>query len=458
VTRTTLAACRWNLSAASSSGGAVSAAVRRISITVAIAAAVVSLSASQGMAQDPVIAAAGDIACDPLDPGYNGGLGTPDRCQQKATSDLLVTGELSAVLMLGDMQYDSASAANINAVYHPTWGRVKSITRPVIGNHEGGGAGYYNYFNGVGVNDGPAGPRGRGYYSFDLGSWHLVALNSNCSQVSCGTGSIQERWLRADLAAHPATCTLAYWHDPRYSSGHDGSHVTLQPFWKALSDAGAEIVLSGNSHNYERFAPLDVNGQRTASGGIRQFVVGTGGAFFTGLGSSRLGGSEVAQNNTFGVLKLTLHPTSYDWQFVPIAGGTFTDSGSGACSVPPPPPPPPPGPPAAPADTTAPVITNLRVTRKRFKRRTKFRWGLSEAAGVRFVIERRTTKPRKGGVRYKPVGTFAQAGIQGHNARRFRGRVGNRRLRAGVFRATVRARDGAGNRSRRAQVKFRIVR
>lgn len=451
MTRTSLAA---GTSADNRQAQVMGAGVRRISAAVAIAAAVFQLSASEAVAQDPVIAAAGDIACDPADPGYNGGNGTPDRCQQKATSDLLVTGELSAVLMLGDMQYDSASAANINAVYHPTWGRVKSITRPVIGNHEGAGGGYYNYFNGVGVNDGPAGPRGRGYYSFDLGSWHLVALNSNCSQVSCGTGSIQERWLRADLAAHPATCTLAYWHDPRYSSGHDGSHVTLQPFWEALSDAGAEIVLSGNSHNYERLAPLDVNGQRTASGGIRQFVVGTGGAFFTGLGSSRLGASEVAQNNTFGVLKLTLHPTSYDWQFVPIAGGTFTDSGSGICSAPPPPPPPPP---AAPADTTAPVITNLRVTRKRFERRTKFRWTLSEAAGVRFVIARRT-KAGKGRARYKRVGTFAQAGIQGHNGRRFRGRVGKRRLKPGVFRARVRARDGAGNRSGTAQVKFRIVR
>jgi acid phosphatase type 7 len=433
----------------------VSAAVRRVSTAVAIAAAIVPLSASQAMAQDPVIAAAGDIACDPADPGYNGGNGTADRCQQKATSDLLVAGGLSAVLMLGDMQYDSPTAANIAAVYHPTWGRVKSITRPVIGNHEGAGTGYFNYFNGVGVNDGPAGQRGRGYYSFDLGGWHLVALNSECTQVSCGAGSIQEQWLRADLAAHPAMCTLAYWHTPRYSSGHDGSHVTLHPFWKALSDAGAEIVLSGHSHNYERFAPLDVNGTRTASGGMRQFVVGTGGAFMTGGLSNPLGASEVVQNNTFGVLKLTLHPTSYDWQFVPIAGGSFTDSGSGGCNGQAPPPPP--APPVAPADTTVPVITDLRVTRKRFKRRTKFRWGLSEAAGVRFVIARKT-KAGRGGVRYKRVGTFAQAGIQGHNGRGFRARIGNRRLRAGVFRARVRARDGAGNRSRTAKVSFRIVR
>jgi hypothetical protein len=432
----------------------VSAAVRRITTAVAIAAAVVPLSASLAWAQDPVIAAAGDIACDPTDPGYNGGNGTADRCQQKATSDLLVGAGLSAVLMLGDMQYDAPTADRIAAVYDPTWGRVKSITRPVLGNHEGSGENYFNYFNGVGVNDGPAGPRGRGYYSFDLGGWHLVALNSNCTRVSCGAGSIQEQWLRADLAAHPAMCTLAYFHEPRYSSGHDGSHVTLHPFWRALSEADAEIVLSGHSHNYERLAPLDVNGQRTASGGMRQFVVGTGGAFMTGL-STRLGASEVIQNTTFGVLKLTLHPTSYDWQFVPIAGGTFTDSGSGACSSLAAPPPPPP--PVAPADTTAPVITNLRVTRKRFKRRTTFRFELSEAAGVRYVVARET-KRRKGGVRYRKVGAFTQTGVPGHNGRRFRGRIGKRRLKGGVFRARVSARDAAGNRSRTAQVRFRIVR
>lgn len=431
----------------------MTATARRISTAAAIAVAVVPVTVSEAWA-DPVVAAAGDIACDPADPGYNGGNGTPDRCQQRATSDLLVGGGIDAVLMLGDMQYDSPTAANIAAVYHPTWGRVKSITRPVIGNHEGAGTGYFNYFNGVGVNDGPAGQRGRGYYSFDLGGWHLVALNSECTQVSCGAGSIQEQWLRADLAAHPAMCTLAYWHTPRYSSGHDGSHVTLHPFWKALSDAGAEIVLSGHSHNYERFAPLDANGKRTASGGMRQFVVGTGGAFMTGGLSNPLGASEVAQNNTFGVLKLTLHPTSYDWQFVPIAGGSFTDSGSGGCNGQAPPPPP--APPVV-ADTTAPVISNLRMARKHFKRRTVFRYGLSEAASVRFVI-RRKSKAGKARVRYKKVGAFTQVGVPGHNGRRFRGKMGKRRLRSGVFRARVSARDAAGNGSRTAKVSFRIVR
>ena len=437
----------------------MSAAVQRISTAVAIASAVVALSAGEAAAQDPVIAAAGDIACNPTDPDYNGGNGTADRCRQRATSDLLVGGGLAAVLPIGDI-LDTASLSNIMTAYHPTWGRVKSITRPVLGNHESSGRGYFDYFNGPGVTDGPAGTRGKGWYSFNIGSWHLIALNSNCRRpadttdvVDCGVGSEQERWLRADLAAHPTSCTLAYWHHPRWSSGHDGSNTFMQPMWQALYEANAEIVLSGHSHDYERFAPLDANGNVDAARGIRQFVVGTGGIFFTGGLDTREAHSEVAQNDTFGVLKLTLRPTSYTWQFVPIAGRTFTDSGSGACHSPAPPPPPPP----PPADTTAPVISNLRVTRKRFKRRTKFRFELSEAARVRYVIARKA-KRRNGRARYRKVGTFSHAGIAGHNGRRFRAKIGKRRLRAGRYRAKVSARDAAGNRSRSAQVRFRIVR
>ena len=179
-----------------------------------------------------------------------------------------------------------------------------------------------------------------------------MALNSNCDDVGCTAGSEQEQWLRADLAAHPTSCTLAYWHHPRYSSGHEGDNTFMQPLWEALDDAGAEIVLSGHSHDYERVAPVDRNGTVNQAEGIRQFVVGTGGAFFTGGLGSRIPQSEVAQNDTFGVLFLTLHPTSYDWRFVPEAGKTFADSGSTACHrlIAPPPPPPPP-------DVTAPTIS-----------------------------------------------------------------------------------------------------
>ena len=416
----------------------------------AVAIAVAACPAPAGAA-DPLIAAAGDIACDPTDPGYNGGNGTATRCRQRATSDLLVGHGLAAVLPLGDIQYDSPIAANLKAVYDPTWGRVKSISRPVLGNHDGAGASYFDYFNGPGAANGPAGPRGRGYYSFNAGTWHIVALNSNCTRVSCGAGSIQERWLRADLASHPAACTLAFWHHPRYSSGHDGSHVTLSAFWADLHAAGAELVLSGHSHDYERFAPKDAQGKVSPTG-IRQFVVGTGGGFMTGLGTSRVAGSEVAQNTTFGVLRLALHPYSYDWRFVPIAGRTWTDSGSGQCHGPGGSPlVPAPGPPAT--DRTAPLLTGLTVKPRRFTRHARFRYTLSESARVRIGIAR----VRSSG-RVHRLGRLRDAGVAGPNRRAFYCKVGGRRLRAGRYTARAVARDPAGNYSKPKRVRFRIVR
>jgi acid phosphatase type 7 len=416
--------------------------------TVTVALGLIAAFSAEAAA-DPVIMAAGDIACDPADPGYNGGAGTADRCHQQATSDLVVGTPLDAVLPLGDIQYDSATTARINAVYAPTWGRVKSISRPILGNHESGTAtGYFDYFNGPGVSDGPAGPRGKGYYSFDLGAWHVVALNSNCSSVSCSAGSEQESWLRADLAAHPTGCTLAYWHHARFSSGHDGSNAFMQPLWEALQDAQAELLLSGHSHDYERFAPLNRDGDVDGAEGIRQFVVGTGGAFFTGGLGSLAPHSEVAQNNTFGVLKLTLHPTSYDWQFVPEAGGTFTDAGSEPCHGPFALPPPP----EALPDGTAPAITRLRLAPRPIRRKSAFRYQLSEAAKVKFTIKRRA----KG--RYRPVGEFTQLGSAGVNERRFRAKIRARRLRPGTFEARLRAVDAAGNRSAPKTIGFRVVR
>jgi acid phosphatase type 7 len=421
----------------------------RLLVTAAACAALMGVTVPEASA-DPVIAAAGDIACDPSDPGYNGGSGTADRCRQRATSDLLVGAGLAAVLPLGDIQYDAPTASNLAEVYDPTWGRVKSISRPILGNHDGSGTSYFNYFNGVGVNDGPAGPRGRGYYSYDVGSWHIIALNSNCTTVACGAGSIQETWLRADLAAHPSACTLAYWHHPRYSSGHDGSHVTLQPFWAALNEVGAELVLSGHSHDYERFAPKDANGA-VSSGGVRQFVVGTGGAFFTGLGTSRVAGSEVSQNNTFGVLKLTLHPTSYDWQFVPIAGSSWTDTGSAPCHGPGGAALPPPQAPAPPAgDRTPPVITGLKAKPRRYRRRTVLHFNLSEAAAVRIGIAH--LRP------HRRIGRVLIKGVAGANKRRLRRTVSGKRLRPGLYVARAVARDPAGNYSSPKKVRFRIVR
>jgi acid phosphatase type 7 len=441
-------------------------------------------------AQDPVIAAAGDIACAPGDPV------TADTCHQLATSNLLVGAPLAAVLPLGDIQYDTSSLSNILGAYDPTWGRVKSISHPILGNHEGSGTGYFDYFNGAGVAAGAAGVRGKGWYSFDVGTWHLVALNSNCSAVGCTAGSEQEQWLRADLAAHPTNCTLAYWHHARYSSGHEGDNTFMQPLWEALDDAGAEIVLSGHSHDYERVAPVDRNGTVNQAEGIRQFVVGTGGAFFTGGLDSRIPQSEVAQNDTFGVLFLTLHPTSYDWRFVPEAGKTFADSGSTACHrlVAPPPPP---------RDVTAPTISKLTVSPARFRvaprraRRpgisnltlsrtrfpvassataakggTRFRYRLSEAASVTVTLRRKSVGRKVGGkcrsrtranrrhsacIRYRRVGHLRQRGAAGRNKKRFSGWLGERRLHTGKYRARFVAVDAAGNRSRSKAVSFTIV-
>jgi Ca2+-binding RTX toxin-like protein len=300
----------------------------------------VALAGPAAQAADPVIGAAGDIACDTRSEFFNGGLGTAGHCRQKQTSDLLVQGGLSAVLPLGDTQYHVGALSDYEASFDPTWGRVKPITRPVVGNHEYGTAnarGYFDYFNGIDKDSGPAGERGKGYYSFDLGSWHLVALNSNCDQLDRGTapngcayGSPQEHWLRTDLAAHRASCTLAYFHEPLFNSGFRGNRPDGQAFWQALYEAGADVVLGGDAHDYERFALQDPAGRSDPARGLRQFVVGTGGVFFTGWSTVKPN-SEVRQNDTFGVLMLALRAGSYDWQFVPEAGETFKDSGTTPC-------------------------------------------------------------------------------------------------------------------------------
>ncbi len=274
-----------------------------------------------------VIAVVGDIACASNDPNYNGGRGTANACRQKYTSDLVVNKGYAAVLPIGDLQYDSGSLSEFQKVYDPTWGRVKSLSHPAVGNHEygqSGASGYFSYFGSA------AGPTGKGYYSFNVGSWHLIAINSNCAKVSCSQNSTQESWLRADLAAHPSLCTLVYDHHARWSSGHDGDNTFMQPIWQDLYNANVEMLLSGHSHDYERFAPQNATGGLDNTRGVRQFVVGTGGAFFTGFGSPHAN-SQVRQNATFGILQLTLRSTGYDWRFVPEAGKTFSDSGSNAC-------------------------------------------------------------------------------------------------------------------------------
>jgi hypothetical protein len=257
-----------------------------------------------------VLVGAGDIA----DCGDNADAGTA------ALLDTIP----GTIFTAGDNAYSSGTAAQFARCYDPTWGRHKARTRPAPGNHDyrtADGGPYYRYFGAT------AGPAGRGYYSYDLGGWHIISLNSN---VPMSAGSAQERWLRADLAAHPATCTLAYWHHPLFSSSDHGNTPGARPLWQALYDAGADVAIAGHDHVYERFAPQTPAGAPDPARGIREFVVGTGGADLYQFPTLQRN-SEVRNNTTHGVLKLTLRPTGYDWEFVPAAGGTFRDSGSGTC-------------------------------------------------------------------------------------------------------------------------------
>jgi acid phosphatase type 7 len=257
-------------------------------------------------ATDAILLAVGDIAyCD-------------------ATADELV-GELAArlpgtIALLGDNAYQHGSPADYANCFDPTWGGLRDRLRAVPGNHEyetKEAAAYFSYF-GAGV-----GKLGEGWYSYDLGAWHLIALNSECGAIrGCGAGSPELAWLVADLAAHPVACTLAYWHHPRYSSGLHGDNDMTEEFWQALAAAGADVVLEGHDHDYERIAPIE---------GIRSFVVGTGGRSLYQWPDSPGQYTEVRANDTYGLLQLTLRAADYSWRFVPAAGGSFTDAGTAAC-------------------------------------------------------------------------------------------------------------------------------
>jgi hypothetical protein len=229
------------------------------------------------------------------------------------------------IFTAGDNAYEDGSAADYANCYAPSWGRHKSRTRPAPGNHEylsPNGTGYYGYFGSA------AGDPSEGYYSYELGGWHIIALNSN---LRVDPGSPQEQWLRQDLANSDVKCTLAYWHHPRFSSGLDhGNDPMMEPLWQALYDYGADVVVSAHDHIYERFAPQTPTGALDLAKGIREFIVGTGGGSRDGTGSPRPN-SEVRSGAAWGVLKLSLFTDRYEWKFVPVAGETFTDSGSGSC-------------------------------------------------------------------------------------------------------------------------------
>lgn len=272
--------------------------------------------------KDPVLIAAGDIAdC---------------RSQGDEATARLIRTMAGTIATLGDNAYQVGSKQQFADCFGPTWGAEKGRTKPAPGNHEygtRGARGYFGYFGAAAGN-----PRA-GYYSYDLGAWHIVVLNSNCDEVGgCAADSPQGRWLRKDLAAHRTTCTLAYWHHPLFSSGKEhGGDSAVRPLWEALYDAGADVVLSGHEHNYERFAPQDPSGALDSRNGIRQFVVGTGGAGHYAFGKPQPN-SEVRNSETYGVLAVTLKSEGYDWEFSPADSPAdrtprkrFTDSGSAGC-------------------------------------------------------------------------------------------------------------------------------
>jgi hypothetical protein len=252
------------------------------------------------------------------------------------------------VVTLGDNVYQDGTLTEFTSCYEPTWGRFKSRTRPTPGNHDyntAGATGYFDYYNGVGVQTGPAGERGKGYYSFDVGAWHVIVLNGECEPSTglwlkngCAAGSAQETWLKADLAAASTNNIIVTFHKPRFtsSSAHSGA-THLQGFWQIAYQAGVDLVLAGHTHSYERFAQMNASGAVDTTYGIREIVVGTGGASATGFTTTPHAASQVRSSGTAGVLKLTLRPTSFDWQFVPVAGKTFTDAGTQAVHGPPPP-------------------------------------------------------------------------------------------------------------------------
>lgn len=279
---------------------------------------------------DPLLAAAGDIACPPHS------VVTQTSCDQASTAGLIRRFHPTAVAVLGDDQYPSGTFAEFvgPGAFATTWGQFKGLIHPVAGNHEyeatSSASGYFEYFGAT------AGPAGLGYYSYELGGWHVIALNSNCSDSGCGnyeSGKVttaEVHWLHADLAAHQGQCILAYWHHPRFSSGDHGDERGVAPLWNELYQAKADVVLNGHDHDYERFAQQDPQGQPTPEG-IREFVVGTGGRDHYTFSKGVDPNSQFRDQTDYGVLFLTLDPDGYSWQFRNV-GGAVVDSGSDGCN------------------------------------------------------------------------------------------------------------------------------
>jgi hypothetical protein len=279
-----------------------------------------------------IVAAAGDIVCDPSAFAFPGT--DPTKCQHRATAALLAAAD--AVLPLGDAQYSDGTLEKFNAGYDPSWGVYAPTTYPAVGNHEyndpaGDAFGYYEYWR---LKGRPTGGAGSGYYSSDLGSWHLIALNSNCTIVPCAEGTVQNDFLEQDLASTPQPCILAYWHHPLFNSGavHGGAVPSgARAFWNDLYAAGADIVLNGHEHNYQRYGKQDPAGLAT-SNGIREFVVGTGGRGFYAMLDAKDPNFEFGNATDFGVLRLYLADGSYSWEFVGVDGAALDSGGPVPCN------------------------------------------------------------------------------------------------------------------------------
>jgi acid phosphatase type 7 len=302
----------------------VIAVVLAIGIGVGVAAAVRDGNQPEaveatGDGRSATVLAAGDIAeCD-----HQG---------DEATAKILAGYPDATILPLGDLAYDHGTPEEFTRCFATSWGKFKSQMRPATGNHDHStknAQGYWDYFADQG------GPYDKYYYSYTLGSWHLVALNSDCWRVGgCASDEPQAEWLRSDLAKSGALCTLAYWHRPPFTSGRYGDPsdtARVRPLWRILHENGVEILLNGHEHSYERFALMDADGKPDEAGGVREIIVGTGGGNLRPYENPPLPTTEVRDSSTWGVLRLSLDPGKYAWRFIPVAGGTFTDSGSGTC-------------------------------------------------------------------------------------------------------------------------------
>jgi hypothetical protein len=308
-----------------------------------------SFATSVDSTGDPVVGVVGDMACDPADPNYYGGLGTTTHCAESRVSDAMLAdttasgGSIDKILALGDYQYDCGDPSAWSASYDPTWGRLDYLMDPVTGNHEyktgnnvytgqpcpsgnSTAQGYFNHFGAAVANP----DNNTGYFSVNLGSWHIIALNGNCKPAGgCNATSPESVWLKNDLSANSQLCTLAFWHQPLFTGVRSGMNTTYQPWWNLLYNAKADVVLNGHVHNYQRFAPMDPIGNADSTNGITEYVVGTGGEALNSVNSSALP-QPIVWRKTFGYLRMTLLATGWTAQFL-NASRTVRDTSSGAC-------------------------------------------------------------------------------------------------------------------------------